>query len=185
MQNRYFFDEFPEFEAKDFYLREIIPNLDAENFLKYINHNEVKKFISKDDLPTNLAKAEAELQYWANLFIYRRSFFWAIADKKTEDIIGTVGFNSYSVSNKRAEISYDLDYQYWGKGIMQKSLQLIIDFAFKKLNIKRIQATVAYNNQRSIRLLEKQDFVREGLLAKYAVLDDESVDYYIYALIKE
>jgi ribosomal-protein-alanine N-acetyltransferase len=98
-------------------------------------------------------------------------------------MIGTVGFNTISFSHARAEISYDLSPDYWGQGVMLKSIKAILQFAENELQIVRIQGTVITDNQRSIKLLERCGFVQEGMLEKYEFVDGEHKDYYMYARV--
>lgn len=181
--NSSLFKHFPQFDLGDFMLREIKPEQDAEEFLLYINHSSVRKFLSSNDLPEDLDSAIKELRYWQSLFFYCRSFFWAIVEKKEDKIIGMIGFNSYSQEHSRAEISYDLSYDFWGRGIMRKSMAKVIQFAHEEMLVHRIQATVACNNERSISLLESAGFEREGLLRKYGCLGGEILDHYMYGKV--
>ena len=59
----------------------------------------------------------------------------------------------------------------------------MVDFAFEKMYVKRIQATVAVHNLASIRVLEKSGFNLEGLMVNYGVLKGESKDFYMYGKI--
>ena len=146
-----------------------------------MTHPGVSDYLSDDDTPKDLNDAKNELSYWANLFIYRNSFYWAIADNETNQIIGTCGFHNWGKSHKRAEISYDLDYNYWNKGITTKAIKAIIAFGFKVMKIQRLQAVVAIDNIPSIRVLEKTGFVRESVLEKYGILKGVTKDFYMYA----
>jgi ribosomal-protein-alanine N-acetyltransferase len=45
---------------------------------------------------------------------------------------------------------------------MNEALQAVINYGFKSIKLHSIEANVNPNNQPSIRLLEKNGFVREG-----------------------
>lgn len=179
------FEEFPKFEFNEFILREIDPLYDAQKFLEYISNRNVSKFIGDDSVPKTLESAILELRYWASLFKMQRSYYWAIADKFTNNIIGTIGYNSINKQHKRGELSYDLSQKFWGRGIMTRSIEKIIDFSFNDLGLVRIQATVGMHNERSIKILEKLNFKREGELAKYECLEDKFFDFYMYAVTRD
>ncbi|NDB84605.1 MAG: N-acetyltransferase [Alphaproteobacteria bacterium] len=178
------FDEFPVFNFGDYKLREINARRDAELFYKYINNDRVTMFLGQDSIPTTLSHASAELQYWANLFYSRRSYYWAIANQ-IDEIIGTAGFNHVSVQHARAELSYDLSPEYWGRGVMINAIFKILEYAFTKLALVRVQATVGQHNLRSIKLLENLSFKREGELASYEKLQGKHYDFYMYALTRQ
>ncbi|MDR0329531.1 MAG: GNAT family N-acetyltransferase, partial [Rickettsia sp.] len=97
-------------------------------------------------------------------------------------LIGTAGFNTVSTMHLKAEISYDLDPAFWGKGIMLKSIKAILRF-IEYAGIVRTQATVINDNIRSINVLERCNFVKEGLLKKYEIVQGVHRDYYIYARV--
>ena len=179
-----FFAVFPEIRMSDVVLREIRPE-DANNFFHYINNMHVKKYLSADDTPSTIEKAREELGYWSRLFRYRHSIYWGIADSKTDQLIGTCGFNNWSTCHQRAEISYDLAYEYWGKGIMTRIIAAMCEFSFTKMNTNRIQATVTLENMASFKVLEKNGFIAEGMMRNYGLLHGQKKDFYMCGLIKE
>jgi ribosomal-protein-alanine N-acetyltransferase len=178
-----FFSTFPIIELKHVTLREIKAE-DADDFFTYINHPEVKKYLSDDDAPETLERAKNELSYWAKLFRYKHSIYWAIADKKTDKLIGTCGYNNWSRCHQRAEISYDLAFEYWGQGIMTEIIGTLCDFAFNNMDAIRIQATAATENIASLKVLEKNNFQKEGLLRQFGILHGIKKDFYMCSIIR-
>lgn len=183
MNIQYFFGPFPALDAGDLVLREILES-DAEDYFNYMSRNEMEGFLTKENRPQTLEKAIEEVKYWGSLFPTKRSIYWAIAKKDTNQMIGTAGFNLISFANSRAEISYDLSPDYWGKGVMLKSIKAILQFAEVALGIVRIQATVITDNERSIKVLERCGFTQEGLLKKYEVVEGVHKDYYMYGRVQ-
>jgi len=177
------FDSFPVMHLDQIILRKISANDDYLNYFNYMNHPKVAAYLSNEDLPHSPESAKTELHYWARLFDYRSCFYWAIALKDSNKMIGTCGFNHWNKGQRRSEISYDLDHEYWGRGIMTKAVTAITDFGIKDMNLQRIQATVAIDNLPSIKMLEKISFHRESLLKRYGVLHGESKDFYMYTKI--
>ncbi len=182
MNTQYFFGPFPQIELGDIILREISED-DAQDYLDYMSMQEMEGFLTKENRPQTLDKALEEVKYWKSLFPSRRSIYWAIAKKSDNKMIGTAGFNNISFANARAEISYDLSPECWGQGVMLKSVKGIMQFAEDSLRLVRTQATVITNNERSIKLLERCGFQREGFMKKYEVVEGEHKDYYMYARI--
>lgn len=174
------FEYFPVIDLGDVTLRKISLEKDYMNYFYYITAPSVTAYLSSEDTPEDAEKAKMELGYWARLSDYRHSFYWAIAIKETNKIIGTCGFNYWNKAHNRTEISYDLDYNYWGKGIMTKSIKAISDFGLNVMKVQRIQATVATDNTPSIRVLEKSGYIREGIMKKFGMLQNKSKDFYMY-----
>ena len=68
---------------------------------------------------------------------------------------------------------------------MPEALALLIDDVFTNTRLRRLEARCSVENRPSIRVLEKLDFNREGLLRAYFILDGQRVDNYLYALLRE
>jgi [ribosomal protein S5]-alanine N-acetyltransferase len=180
--NESVFNKFPVLEVDKYVLRELSVH-DVKPFFAYLSDPLVNKYISDEDTPKSLPAAEDEIRYWADLFNYKRSIYWAIAEQKTNKIIGTCGFNVWSRTHSRTEVSYDLARAYWGKGIMTRCVRAICDYAFINMGVNRIQATVADDNFGSIRVLEKLGFQHEGKLRQYGILHGRSRDFYMMSLL--
>jgi ribosomal-protein-alanine N-acetyltransferase len=179
---QYLYQPFPAIDLGDIVLREIVDE-DAEDYFRYMSRPEMTSFLTEANCPKNLEQALEEIRYWGSLFRNKRSFYWGIALKDSNKLIGTAGFNMISIPHGRAEISYDLDYEYWGKGMMLKSIKNILKFADYALKLTRVQATVITDNERSIKVLERCGFVNEGTLKKYEVVEGQHKDYYMYAKV--
>ena len=63
-----------------------------------------------------------------------------------------------------------------GQGVGSALMQSAVELADRWLDLKRIELTVFVDNERAVRLYEKFDFVREGVLRGYAYRDGEYVD---------
>ncbi|WEX07816.1 GNAT family protein [Chelativorans sp. AA-79] len=82
-----------------------------------------------------------------------------------------------------ANIGYWMGERYAGHGLMLEALQLVIPFAFDRLRLHRLEAACIPSNARSMRLLEKAGFQREGLLRSYLRINGVWQDHHLYALI--
>lgn len=184
MNVQYFFGDFPALDLGDVILREIEES-DAQDYYEYMSNNAMEGFLTKENRPNSVEKALEEVRYWSSLFPQKRSIYWAIALKENNKMIGTAGFNLISFPNDRAEISYDLSPEYWGKGIMLRSINGILKFADIALELVRVQATVIVDNERSIKVLERTGFKKEGLLKKYEIVEGEHKDYFMYSRVIE
>lgn len=181
MSMQHLYNQFPVLDLGDIVLREITSS-DAEEYFCYMNKPEMHEFLTDNNRPTNVDIAKEELSYWSSLFRNRRGFYWGIALKNNDQLIGTAGFNTISIMHRKAEISYDLDYAFWGRGIMLRSIKAILQF-IEYAAIIRIQATVIHDNMRSIKVLERCGFVKEGLMRKYEIVEGVHRDYYMYAKV--
>ncbi|KFB10743.1 GNAT family N-acetyltransferase [Nitratireductor basaltis] len=94
-----------------------------------------------------------------------------------------------SLSNIRRGVAQTATIGYWmgaphaGQGLMLDALKLVIPFAFGRLSLHRLEAACIPENQRSVRLLEKAGFRREGLARSYLKINGAWQDHVLYALV--
>jgi ribosomal-protein-alanine N-acetyltransferase len=70
-----------------------------------------------------------------------------------------------------------------GQGHMSAAIGLAVHHIFERLNLHRIEAACIPENDRSIRLLEKAGFRREGYMHDYLKIRGEWRDHLLYALV--
>jgi [ribosomal protein S5]-alanine N-acetyltransferase len=66
-----------------------------------------------------------------------------------------------------ATLGYGLDPGVVGKGYMTESVRRVVEIAFDELGLHRIEANVMPRNLRSLAVVERAGFVREGLSPRY------------------
>ena len=129
------------------------------------------------------AEGQKLLDWFINRFKDGAGIRWGIALKGNSNIIGTIGFNTFTPKH-RANIGYDLHSSYWNRGYMTEALQAVIAFGFNELNINRIEAEVMQGNIISEKLLEKLNFKREGILRQWMLWNEQYYDMTMYSLLK-
>ena len=86
--------------------------------------------------------------------------------------------------NKKATIGYWLDKEHQGKGIMTRSVKILINFAFTELGLNRIQINCAPENTKSSSIPKRLGFTKEGITRQAEWIYDHFVDWEQYSLIK-
>lgn len=174
---------FPEFDLGNYILREQ-QDSDIPDFFSYYSSPKVSKYILAE-IPQNLDDAKYELQYWRNIFYNNEGIYFAIAQKSTGRMIGSIGLTTHSKYNNRIELSYDLAEEFWRKGIMTKAIKTIIRYAFETLRINRLEAITSTFNEPSILLLEKCGFKYEGCLRQHRYHLGKYVDVYSFSILRQ
>ena len=107
-----------------------------------------------------------------------------IFDKVTGRLAGgiTLGNIRHGVAQS-GQIGYWMGVNHAGKGLMHEAVLLVVQFGFETLRLHRIEAACIPDNQRSIRVLEKAGFRREGLSRSYLRINGVWRDHLLYALI--
>ncbi len=105
---------------------------------------------------------------------------------KENDIhIGNVRLSNISKIHKRAEISmlfYRKDY--WNKGLATEALEIVINFAFDEIGLRRICADYFENNYPSKRIFEKLGFIVEGIFKEHYYSNCNFINSIRVALMK-
>jgi [ribosomal protein S5]-alanine N-acetyltransferase len=110
---------------------------------------------------------------------------WAVADRASDQLVGTTTLFSLNGPQRRAEIGYSLARSQHGRGLAAEALRAAIAHAFAALALERIEADVDPRNEKSWQLLERLGFRREGRLRNRWRVDGEVCDSYIYGLLRD
>ena len=86
---------------------------------------------------------------------------------------------------QNAYLSYYVDVNFAGQGLMSEGVRLAIDYAFNTLNLHRLEANIQPGNQASINLVKKLGFRKEGFSPKYLQVNGEWRDHERWALTVE
>jgi ribosomal-protein-alanine N-acetyltransferase len=96
--------------------------------------------------------------------------------------VGGIGMEfRHDVYRKTSLIGYWLSEDYWGRGIMPQAVKLMTDYAFANLDLICIQAGVLSANPKSMRVLEKAGYEKQGVLRKCVIKRGEVMDEHVYA----
>lgn len=82
-------------------------------------------------------------------------------------------------------IGYYLDKHQNGKGYMTEAVRLAVHYAFHELKLHRIEAGVMPHNLRSMKVLEKAGFHKEGIAKKNVKINGKWEDHQILAIVNE
>ena len=97
------------------------------------------------------------------------------------NLAGSLGL--INIDGHKCEIGYWLKEEYAGRGIMTKVIKLVTDNAFIDLKLKRIFAPVLTHNKASVKVLEKNGFLMEGVLKSFYLKDGKYIDALCYAKV--
>lgn len=85
-----------------------------------------------------------------------------VIDRKTQCLIGDVGFKGGPDASGTVDIGYSIVPAYQGRGYATEIAQAAVAWVKQQPGIKRITAECDIENKASIRVLEKTGFVRTG-----------------------
>ncbi len=176
--------EFPQLETGRLILREMTPD-DVEFYFRHFNNKKVVEG-SCFPGPKTLEAAKEELEvYCIRPFKEDKGIRWGIIRKGTTALIGTCGIYDWNKTVRRAEIGYDLEPAHWGEGIMTEALRAVLRYGFDEMGLNRIQAIIDSENVKSIKLVERLGFKKEGVLRQNSYFRGQFRDEASFSLLKE
>ncbi len=95
------------------------------------------------------------------------TFWWSIALKESNKVIGTICIHKINFLRKTCEIGYGINPNYWNKGYFTETLKFLLKIFLKKNRFLRCQSITSKNNHSSIKGLLRCGFKREGIMKKY------------------
>jgi ribosomal-protein-alanine N-acetyltransferase len=144
---------------------------------------EVTRYWGFATLP-DLAAAEALLAEIHRGFHQRTLFQWGVETIGTGEVVGTCTLAALDAANRRADLGFALGRAFWGRGYMTEILPPLLRFAFADLALHRVTADADPRNERSIRILERLGFRREGYLREHYLVQGEAQDAVVYGLLR-
>jgi ribosomal-protein-alanine N-acetyltransferase len=86
---------------------------------------------------------------------------------------------------QNAYLGYWIDVAKQGFGLMPEAVRAATTFAFRGVGLHRVQAAVMPRNSRSLRVLEKVGYRREGLALRYLSIAGSWEDHVLFAVTAE
>jgi len=175
------FTPFPELRTVRLYLWPL-RETDAPTLLALRSNEQVGRYIGWEPkqsveevlaLIRNIAKNTAD----------NTGISWAIVRPEEDVLLGTIGFWPLVPEHHRAELGYALHPNYWQQGLMGEAMAAVLDFGFHTLHLHSVEANVNPGNTASIRLLERQGFVREAYFRENYYFRGQFLDSAIYSLL--
>ncbi len=82
-----------------------------------------------------------------------------------------------------AWLAYNLDEAYGGQGLMDEALRKMVEIAFGRLGLHRLEAHVMPGNQRSLNTVKRLGFAEEGLARQYFEINGRWEDHVRMSLL--
>lgn len=148
-----------------------IPFLTLDSHLEYKrNRDFLKAFepVRSQEFFT-LEYQQAVLKKEISEYEERTAFrFYIRSTEHPTKIIGIIGLNNVVWGSFcSAFLGYKLDKDFVNKGYMSVAVKMLTKFAFEELGLHRIEANVMPENKASLRVLEKNHFINEGISKYY------------------
>ena len=163
--------------------------LKKTDFLDYHNLNsDQRNFEFELFRPYSIDETELKFNYW----LERNLEFdgqigtteFCIEHRVQKKLIGVISGLYRDLNSKILEIGISISYENTNKGYGFEALKAYIAYAFSKANIHRIFASTDTRNIACIRLLEKLQMTKEGVLRRNVLMPDgKYYDEVLYSIL--
>ena len=158
---------------------------DHELFFKWRNDLEYIRLTKSFRFP----KAEGSEKQWLEAAMADRSnksVTFIIESKVNDSAIGFVALNSIDWFSRSCQFGIAIpESEAQNQGFGRQAMELILDYAFGVLNLRKVSLEVTAFNENSIHLYESIGFVQEGVLRKHYYWDSTYHDVLVYGLLRE
>ena len=107
-----------------------------------------------------------------------------IEEKTTKTQIGLIDLFDFNPQHKRAGIGILIHPDFQKNGFASEALSILIDYAFKHLNLHQLYANITANNSESISLFTKHNFKKVGVKKDWILSEGKFIDEILFQLIK-
>lgn len=163
-----------------------ITSLKEEDIDVMVEWYEDTEFLRKFDFNAAAPMYRGRIKEWLLGEVNNpNNYFFALRTKEENEFIGYIEIDRINWNNRFGWLGLGIgNSTYRGKGYGTEGLSLIIDFAFRELNLHRLQLETISYNEGAIRLYEKLGFKKEGILRESIRRDGIWYDMYVYGILE-
>src|SRR5439155_9182518 len=114
----------------------------------------------------------------------RVDFVLAAVLRETGRVVGSGSLLVRTPRFRAAEIAYIVNADLWGRGLATEIGQILLGWAFDRLDMHRVYATCDPRNVGSGRVLQKLGMTHEGRLRHTALIRDGWRDSDVYSILE-
>jgi RimJ/RimL family protein N-acetyltransferase len=172
----------PEYaRGQRLYLRPIEAG-DATLFVRWLNDPDVSQYLARS-LPLTMEEEQAWIRNRAG---DRENLVLVIAAREGARPIGSTGLHAISAVDRKAVFGIQIgEKEYWNRGFGSEATELMVEIAFQRLNLNRVELDVYDTNPRAIRVYERAGFRTEGLARQARFRNGQYVDIRRMAVLAE
>ena len=156
---------------------------DAKELFTVVNEsrNYLREWLPWVDKMQSEADYEPIIEMWLKQFSSEDGFQAGILYEGK--IVGMVGFHGIDWMNKKTSIGYWLAEQYQGNGIMTDAVKSLLDIAFTKYKLNRVEILCGVKNVKSRHIPERLGFKEDGIIRDAEFLYDHYHDCVLYSML--
>ena len=169
-----------ELKTERLLLRPFRPE-DVDDVFEYARDPEWARYLTREPQPYTRKAAEESVARHV-LESWETHPTWAIV--LSQKVVGGIVL-MIDVEHEIGELGYELSRAHWGEGLMIEAARAVIDWGFEEKRLAKIFAQADARNKRSLRVMEKLEMRREGVLRSHSKERGERIDEVHYGLLRE
>lgn len=138
-------------------------------------------------LPRNASREDAlaDIERQLNRLDTGAGYSFCVADKDTDEALGTAGLHLPPIAAGRATAGYSVAPRNRGRRVAGQALTALTQFAWSIPQLFRVELYIEPWNSASVRTAEIAGYELEGLLRSYQEIGGKRVDMLLYATIRQ
>jgi ribosomal-protein-serine acetyltransferase len=112
-----------------------------------------------------------------------RACRFSMREKKTLNLVGVVGLETFAHPHQSVELGYWLRRESTGQGFMTEAARSVITWAFSRLNAHRVRVAAATDNHASLGVIRRLGFRFEGISREAERCHGRWLDHAVFALL--
>ncbi len=139
---------------------------DEASIVENANSLSISQYMTLLPYPYNLSDAEwfvnKNIPQSAQSVDERTNFDFAVTFRDEDVLMGVIGLSKIDRFEGTGTVGYWLGERFWRRGIMGEAARAVIDFAFSRINLRRIDISAVPDNTASNVLIRSLGFSYEG-----------------------
>ena len=156
---------------------------DAPALFAMLTTEEVSRFISPP--PNSIEGFERFIAWTLRQRTAGAYACFAITFVGADTAVGIFQLRELEPGFGTAEWGFAIGSAFWGTGVFEDAAALLVDFAFRRVGVHRLEARAAVRNGRGNGALRKIGAVQEGLLRKSFLKNGEYLDQVLWTILEE
>ncbi len=170
-------------EGEWIYLREVRLADVNENYYRWMNDPDITRCLESRFCPNSL---EGLREYVSSKQGDRDNLFLAIVLKEGDRHIGNIKLGPINWIHRFADVGILIgEKDCWGKGYATEAIRLVVDHAFRALNLHKLTAGCYDVNQGSANAFQNAGFVVEGIRKAHFCCGGKYVDGILLGRVRD
>ena len=173
----------PFIVGKKLYLRGLERSDLEGDYFQWLNNREVTRFMDSGIFPNTQEKME---EFYRNSALSSNNVILAIVDIDSDAHIGNIKLGPINWISRISPLGIMIgDKEFWGKNYAIETINLVLNYAFRSLNLHKVTLGVVEKNNAAVSVYKKTGFKVEGLAKSQFYLDGEYCDTLYMGMTRE